>query len=168
MKKLIFLSAIISIGFFSCKKEQITSTSKGSFKSDKATNEKALHCVPWRDVADATAAAADLNALVTCNTSTCSNGVETSMTLVNKVIANSAGTAPYYFSFLSGGVDIATQNYLWSNALSQAIALTPTGYTLSSIYNFRAVVVSQSGFNNIVIKFDIYYIKCASGGGGHN
>ncbi|WP_300665621.1 hypothetical protein [Fluviicola sp.] len=161
MKKIIFLFAIISIGLSSCKKEQITP--EPSKKTVQTSDTKGLHCAPWRDAADADAAAIDLNAVGICNTSLCSGGTTTYSYSNNMIVRDGSGAIVYFLAFTP--VTIADQNAIWSNAVSQAITNTPVGFSLSSIHNFRTEVASGP-FLVYRMRFDITYIKCTGGGGG--
>lgn len=127
---------------------------------------KTLYCSPWRDAADAPAAATDLNQIGVCNASICGRGTTTHGYSTNiHIVKNSSGSN---WLFTPGTVvTIANQNAIWSNAMSQAIAATPGGFTVSRLYNFRAEMVGFPYFN-YCIKFDIEYIKCTTGGGDSN
>ncbi len=163
MKKIIFLFAIISVAVTSCKKEQLTPVDPVKPNQSTGNSAKSLHCTPWEDVADAAAAAVDLNQVGLCNTSACSIGTTTYFYINNKVVRNSSGTTWYFLPFST--VAIADQNAIWSDAVTQAIAATPTGFSLSSIHNFRTA--SGGGpLITYIMKFDITYIKCTGGGGG--
>lgn len=167
MKKIIFLSALVSFTFLSCKKEEVKPL--GSSKPVKNTESaaKSLNCAPWEDVGSLAAAASDLNDVGVCNTSLCNGSYVNSPYPGMFTVLNSAGTAPLYFSYFSPPtlVTIATQNYMWGNAVSQAMAGTPTGYSVSKLHNFRTEVVTGGMIAKIVIKFDVIYIKCTDGGG---
>lgn len=165
MKKIIFLFAIISVGFSSCKKEQVTPADSVKPNQNTENFAKSLHCSPWEDVADAVAAAVDLNQVGVCNTSACSSGTTTYFYINNKIVKDSSGATWHFLPFST--VTIADQNAIWSDAVTQAIAATPTGFSLSSIHNFR----TASGGGPIItyiMKFDITYIKCTGGGGGES
>ncbi|WP_300665623.1 hypothetical protein [Fluviicola sp.] len=145
----------ISAGFLSCKKESVAPTN--STKSPKNTENvtKSLNCSPWRDADDVQAAVVDLNEVGDCNISLCAGNISMSY-LIDKVVANSTGGTLYLISFAP--VTIATQNYIWSNAVSQANASAPTGFGVSKIHNFRDI--AGGGLNKRMIKFDVDYIKC--------
>jgi hypothetical protein len=163
MKKIIFLFAIISIGLSSCKKEQVTPADLVKPNQNTANSAKSLHCSPWEDVADAAAAAVDLNQVGVCNTSVCSSGTPTYFNLNNKIVKNASGATVYFLHLAT--VTIADQNAIWSNAVTQAIAATPTGYSLSNIHNFRTEAAGGP-ILMYLMRFDITYIKCTGGGGG--
>lgn len=168
MNRIIFLSAVIAIVLGSCKKEEVKPAFKESIKATKTpetNSEKVNHCVPWRDVADVFDAASDLNALVVCNTSTCSNGATANFYPTNNKTVNDTGGSQMLFPYTPATVTIADQNYIWSNALNQAIASAAAGYSVSYIYNFRPELVVIYGFSFYVMKFDIVYVKCGNGGG---
>lgn len=165
MKKIIFLSLIISAGFLSCKKEPIAPANSGKPQKNTENVSKGLHCTPWRDVADIDAVVADLNTIGVCNTSLCS-GATTAYSYSPSLIVRDGSGAIVYFLPLTL-VTIADQNAIWSNAVSQAITNTPTGFSLSSISNFRTELVGGL-FDVYRIRFDVTYIKCAGGGGGES
>lgn len=165
MKKIIFLSLIISAGFLSCKKEPITPANSGKPRKNTESVSKGLHCTPWRDAADVDAAVADLNTIGICNTSLCS-GATTAYSYSNNLIVRDVAGSIVYLPALTM-LTIADQNAIWSNCVSQAITNTPTGYNLSSISNFRTEVAGGP-FLVYRIRFDVTYIKCAGGGGGES
>ncbi len=169
MKRIIFLSAVISFGFLSCQKQEVKPSSSSKPVKNSENVAKSLNCAPWRDAADPAAAAIDLNEVGVCNTSLCNGSYDTYPYPGIFTVMNSTGTAPLYFSYLSPpAVTIATQNYIWGNAVSQAAAAVPAGYSVSQLYNFRTEVVSGGMVAKIVIKFDASYIKCTGGGGEGN
>lgn len=163
MNRIIFVSAIIGLSLFSCKKEQITPEASQKTAKSSGSDTKSLHCTPWRTAADPDAAAIDLNAVGVCNTSTCSSGTPTYFYINNKIVKDSSGST-WYFLPLST-VSIADQNAIWSDAVNQAIASTPTGYSLSSIHNFRTEAVGGP-LLMYLMRFDVTYIRCTGGGGG--
>ncbi len=164
MNRIIFLSVIISLSFLSCKKEQIAPGTSSKAVKISTSETKGLHCSAWRDAADPDAAVIDLNAIGVCNTSMCSGGATFSY-LNNMYVRDGAGAVVYFPALMP--VTIADQNTIWGNAVSQAVANTPTGYTLSSIGNFRTEVAGTM-FVSYRMRFDITYMQCSGGGGGEN
>lgn len=142
MKKIIFLSLIISAGFLSCKKELVTPTN--SIKSQRNTENvtKSLNCAPWRDADDVQAVVIDLNEVGDCNISLCAGNITMSY-LTNFTVLNGAGTASLNLTSFAP-VTIATQNYIWSHAVSQANAYAPAGFGVSKIHNFRDAAGTDS------------------------
>lgn len=165
MNRIIFLSVIISLSFLSCEKEQITSKTSSKAVKTSTSDTKGLHCSPWRDATDINAAVIDLDAVGVCNTTACNGGTTTYSHLNNMYVRDGSGAVVHFLALMS--VPIADQNAIWSNAVSQAVANTPTGYTLSNIGNFRTEGISNP-FLNYRVKFDIIYIKCTGGGGGES
>ncbi|TSJ45419.1 hypothetical protein [Fluviicola chungangensis] len=148
---------LIALG---CNKDRIEPVKPHKI-SEETNNTKTLHCSPWRDV-DGITAASDLNEVGLCNTSSCS-GSETYSYKTDKIIKN-GGTPIYVPEFDT--VSIADQNTLWSNALSQAISIAPSGYSVASLHNFRVEWTAVGMLYTTVMKFDIVYRHCTSGGGG--
>ncbi|MNJ83107.1 hypothetical protein D3C87_05210 [compost metagenome] len=159
------VAAAILLIVLGCNKEQVR-PNPAKIKKDKHSEvtTKTLHCSPWRDVYGCTEAAADLNEVGLCNTSSCT-GTQV-VTHINNIVVHETGNSnPMYLSDWDP-ILIADQNVIWNQAVSEAVFMTPSGYTLASIHNFRIQVVSVGMLLTNIMRYDITYRKCTGGGPG--
>ena len=147
----------------SCEKEQLTSTGTTVKPSKPTGTEKRIHCAPWRDAVDIAQAVSDLNEVALCNTASCSNGMTSTIwPMNNNVVKNPDGSTMY----LDFSPTIADQNAIWSYAVNWGTTHTPSGFFMHSISFYSGTVSGPGGLILNVMKFNVTYRQCASGGGG--
>lgn len=163
---MVTIAAGLFLSISSCEKESIkpvVKTTKPQKNPGNTSAVKTLHCAPWRDVYGCTEAAADLNDVGFCNTSSCS-GTQTTQNINNITVHETGNSNPMYLSDWDP-ITIAEQNVIWNQAVSDATFMAPSGFTLASIHNFRIQVVSVGMLLTNIMKYDITYKKCTGGGG---
>ncbi len=161
---MVAVTAALFLSISSCEKETVKPVVKPHKNPASTNTTKTLHCAPWRDVYGCTEAAADLNDVGFCNTSACS-GSQITYNINNMTVHETGNSNPMYLSDWDP-ITIADQNVIWNQAVSEATSMTPTGYSLASIHNFRIQVVSVGMLLTNIMKYDITYKKCTGGGGG--
>lgn len=162
MKKIIFVSAIVGLSLFACKKDQAAAAGTKATKSSEASS-KTLRCSPWQDEADMQTAIDDLNSIVPCNTSTCRNGSPLHTEGPTTVVVQNSSFTDLEIPVTSAG-DLATQNYIWNWAVNTAINYPhSTGFTLSGVNNFRLVFHSAPRrISWYTVEFGITFIQCGN------
>lgn len=161
---MVAVAGVLFLSISSCEKEQVQPVKPHKNPGSTNNTTKTLHCAPWRDVYGCTEAAADLNDVGFCNTSACS-GTQVTQNINNITVHQTGSSTPMYLSDWDP-ITIADQNVIWNQAVSDATFMTPAGYSLASIHNFRIQVVTVGMFLTNIMKYDITYKKCTGGGGG--